>query len=238
MRQSEPWHNNKKPWSLLECKDTLGSSKPPMLKKGGEGMCRTCSVCGKTEKDTRIIKKGDTYYCRKHYLQLYRHGKILTRTIYDENTCVIQNGIAYIKMFSVKGKEVGTIKVDAEDLDKVKPYKWHAKKSNHTMYATTHIGNKKIFMHCLLMGKRDKKVIDHINGDGLDNRKSNLSFVSHGSNIRNQTPHKKSVGVRKTPSGRFRAVIMSNHKSIHLGTYDTYEEAQRVRNEAEKELRA
>lgn len=57
MRQSEPWHNNKKPWSLLECKDILGSSKPPMLKKGGEGMCRTCSVCGKTEKDTRIIKK-------------------------------------------------------------------------------------------------------------------------------------------------------------------------------------
>lgn len=201
-------------------------------------MCRTCSVCGKTEEDTRIIKKGDTCYCRKHYLQLYRHGKILTRTIYDENSYMIQNGIAYIKMFSVKGKEVGTIKVDAEDLDKVKSYKWHIKKSNHTSYAITHIGNKKILMHCLLMGQKDKKVLDHINGDGLDNRKSNLSFVSHGSNIRNQTPHKKSVGVKKVPSGRYQAVIMSNYKSIYLGTYDTYEEAQRVRNEAEKELRA
>ena len=167
-----------------------------MLKrKGDDSMCRICSVCGKTQEDTRIFKKGDTYYCRKHYLQLYRHGKILTRTIYDENPCEIQNGIAYIKMFSVKGKEVGTIKVDVEDLDKVKPYKWHIKKSNHTSYAMTHIGNKKILMHCLLMGQNDKKELDHINGDGLDNRKSNLSFVSH-------------------------------------------EEAQRVRNEAEKELRA
>lgn len=201
-------------------------------------MCRTCSVCGKTEQDTRIIKKGDTYFCRKHYLQLYRHGKISTRTIYDENTYMIQNGIAYIKMFSVKGKEVGTIKVDAEDLEKVKSYKWHIKKSNHTSYAMTHIGNTKILMHCLLLGKKDKKVIDHINGDGLDNRKSNLSFVNHASNIRNQTPHKKGVGVKQMPSGRFRAVIMSNYKSIYLGTYDTYEEAQRVRNEAEKELRA
>lgn len=31
---------------------------------------------------------------------------------------------------------------------------------------------------------------------------------------------------------------MLNYKSIYLGTYDTHEDAQRVRNEAEKELRA
>lgn len=196
---------------------------------------KCCSVCGKTEKETRIIKRNEIYYCRKHYLQLYRHGKILTRTIYDENPCEILNGVAHIKLFSVNGKEVGELLVDEADAKEVLKYKWHVKRSRNTQYAMTHIGNKKVFIHTLITGE---KGIDHVNGNGLDNRRCNLELVTHASNIRNQTPHKRSVGVKKVPSGKYQACIGHDYRTIYLGTFATKEEAQRVRNRKEQELRA
>ena len=43
-----------------------------------------CEFCGKSEEDTRIIKSKFGTLCRKHYLQMYKHGEI-KRTIYDNN---------------------------------------------------------------------------------------------------------------------------------------------------------
>lgn len=72
--------------------------------------------------------------------------------------------------------------VDEEDLEKVSKYKWgQNKQSNkHTTYAISHTNGKKVHLHRLIMGlgdyQDDKRIIDHKDGNGLNNKKENLTI--------------------------------------------------------------
>lgn len=82
--------------------------------------------------------------------------------------------------------------------------------------------------------------IDHINGDGCDNRIVNLRDVSNADNHRNlrlmKTNNSGVCGVRHTPYGTFSATIWENSKIIHLGSFKTKEEAIAARKAAERQL--
>jgi hypothetical protein len=72
--------------------------------------------------------------------------------------------------------------------------------------------------------------IDHINGDGLDNRRCNLRICSHIQNMANRKKDKDSLsghkGVDWYPKyEKWRARITHNHTPVHLGYFDTKEEA-------------
>lgn len=69
--------------------------------------------------------------------------------------------------------------------------------------------------------------MDHINRNGLDNRKSNLRIVDHMTNMANN----KHTGVKKVKSGRFQASCTRNYKTIYIGTFDTFDEAVAARAE-------
>ncbi len=105
--------------------------------------------------------------------------------------------------------------------------------NNGVNYACIRLGAddnyKRIMLHRFIMGAVDGEIIDHINKDTLDNRRENLRFCTHAENMRNSKKRKHSKqkykGVEKMPSGRFRARIVLNKKHIHIGTYDTPEEA-------------
>ena len=81
-------------------------------------------------------------------------------------------------------------------------------------------------------------VIDHINENKQDNRIKNLRSCTHGENIAYaRTPRRKNglpTGVSKAPSGRYQSRIGSGKNFVHLGTFDTAEEAEKVRAEAMK----
>lgn len=73
------------------------------------------------------------------------------------------------------------------------------------------------------------RLIDHINRNGLDNRIDNLRLADHTQNhinckiyINNKTGFK---GVCLDRRGKYRATIKNNKKQIHIGTFDTPEEA-------------
>lgn len=98
-------------------------------------------------------------------------------------------------------------------------------------YAVLHI---QIPLHHLVFGIdniEEGKVIDHINGNNLDNRKSNLRMCTQGQNNKNRKPVRENQykGVYKIPSGRYQAKISNKsdniRKQICIGTYDTPEEA-------------
>lgn len=97
-------------------------------------------------------------------------------------------------------------------------------------------------MHRLVMNcrKYDGQIIDHINQDKLDNRKSNLRPVTHLQNRQNVlTVQGKIVGiyrVAKAVPGQirgvdagFRATACVNQRQITLGVFPTFEEALKAR---------
>src|SRR4030042_2949877 len=78
--------------------------------------------------------------------------------------------------------------VDDADYDRVNAYKWHV---NHTgngtrFYASRSIwkeGNRRIYMHRFITSCPDGQEVNHINGNTLDNRRSNLEIVDKKTNL-------------------------------------------------------
>lgn len=198
-----------------------------------------CCICGK---DMMGHSKVDgNPYCRKHYMQMYHHGHILERTIYDSNNYIEKDNYYIIESFDKYGNKNGDILIDKDDLNKVKPYKWHIRKSTGKLYAIATLptgsrcGNKKIHLHKLIIASNS--IIDHINGNGLDNRKCNLRVVTPQQNTFNMKK-KKFIGVKKMPYKKvsYQAYIMKDYRHIYIGTYNTFEEAALARLIKEKEL--
>ena len=82
--------------------------------------------------------------------------------------------------------------------------------------------------------------LDHINGNSLDDRIENLRAATIQQNAQNHKKRAKDsdlpMGVRLTSSGRFQARISLNKKQIHLGAYDTPQEAAAIYVAKRKEL--
>ena len=137
--------------------------------------------------------------------------------------------------------------VDDEDYDLVKDYKWRAKESSHTrcFYAIATIPIKDrplIQMHRLILGLTDPNIqVDHINGDGLDNRRYNLRACTASENrcnrgkSKNNTSGYKGVCFHKA-SKRWRAKIRLKNKFTYLGDFHTPEEAYAAYCKAALEL--
>ena len=119
--------------------------------------------------------------------------------------------------------------------------KIHVKKFNGIEYAyinkkykgktTTYLLHR-LLMETFLKRKLDKlEKIDHINGNTLDNRIKNLRLCSHKENMRNRKTS-GFKGVSKTLSGKYRARITVDRKEIHLGSFNTKEDAAKAYNDA------
>jgi len=147
--------------------------------------------------------------------------------------------------------------VDDEDFEYLSQWKWNVSlsKKGNTGYAvrSQRYGRIKISicMHRLIMGLEngDKRQVDHIDHDGLNNQKQNLRACTAQENQRNTTSRKNSsskyLGVRlqkrklkKTNSEResIQARIRIHGKLIHLGCFNTEEAAALAYNEKALEL--
>lgn len=123
--------------------------------------------------------------------------------------------------------------VDDEDFERISSMSWHLLKSNGgNRYAINSNGKTHILMHRLIVNAVDGEFVDHINHDGLDNRKANLRRCSKNENARNRKFQKHSSffkGVTYASDSkrrkRWRAQIVVNTKHLTLGYYLTQEEA-------------
>lgn len=167
-------------------------------------------------------------------MQKYRHGTIF-KTIYEPNDIVNRGNHSEIILRDNNGNITGYAKIDNDDIDKITQYKWHIRNSLHTQYAIAYIdANRKIFLHRLILGYDGDLDIDHINHNGLDNRKCNLRIIDHSLNIINQ--YDNSNGIKLVPSGNYQATIMVDGKSIYLGTFSSFQEAKEARINYETNL--
>lgn len=171
-------------------------------------------------------------YCKKHYLQMYRYGEILYKTRFDKNKIIIHDNYAEIVLLNKDGEECGRALIDLEDVDKVKDIKWYLSHG----YAKN--SNSNLLIHRLVMDCPDDKVVDHINHNTLDNRKSNLRICTKYENSKNAQLSKNNTsgttGVYWNKlKNKWQAGIKVNYKQIHLGYFDTKEEAVEARKQAE-----
>lgn len=85
--------------------------------------------------------------------------------------------------------------VDAEDVALVAAYQWQAKPNRGNWYARTTINvdgrRVSVGMHRLLIQPRRGYVPDHIDGDGLNNRRSNLREATYSQNRKNRRPKRE-----------------------------------------------
>jgi len=127
--------------------------------------------------------------------------------------------------------------VDDEDYAELMKYKWYAhKRPNGCWYAVRKVprkggGQKMIYMHRALMAGDSPLEVDHINGDGLDNRRANLRLTTTSGNQRNQKMHRagRLVGSRHKGAAYktkpWQAEIRDGQRVRHLGMFATEQEA-------------
>lgn len=106
--------------------------------------------------------------------------------------------------------------VDADDFDWASQYAWHHKPSSLTGYAraSVSIQSKPVhyYLHRLVLRARPHENVDHINRNGLDNRKQNLRFCNLSQNMCNRTSTNKTGYRGVYPiEGKFRAVVQFKH---------------------------
>jgi hypothetical protein len=154
-----------------------------------------------------------------------------------------------VKEFLIESKTHGTHKalIDAEDWEKAQRYTWSLRKGCNTFYAKTQLRHPKGgYILCKRDGKRKRVTtlqlhrliigdvplgmqIDHINGNGLDNRRSNLRVTTPQENSHNSV-HKSKTGFKgvwyNPKTGKYRSRLTVGGRRILLHEWlSTAEEA-------------
>lgn len=117
--------------------------------------------------------------------------------------------------------------IDEADEFIVSKNKWYAHKTGTKIYIRGYKkGDRKsglVYLHHVIKKPKKDLEIDHINGDGTDNRSENLRFVNRTENNANRMGVKGCYYEQKT--GKWRATVCKNNIKYRLGRYTTEAEA-------------
>lgn len=157
----------------------------------------------------------------------------------------VPDGAVRIPLFNRFGAPMHFALVDAADADALIPYRWVAAlRGRHgagQVYALrwVRVAGKsptRIYMHREVLGLGTRTLdneTDHINGDGLDNRRCNLRVVTHAQNMQNRPRHRGSASQYRgvwldKRQMVWRAEVNLNGKRYRLGSFRSEDEAGAV----------
>lgn len=130
-------------------------------------------------------------------------------------------------------------KIDVKDYNTLLEYRWKliTRKDGRIEGVTGRKNGKGslVLLHRLLLNPNKNQIVDHVNGNVLDNRRINLRITDYNGNNKNVRIRKDNTsgyrGVHYS-GGKYIARIQYNKKRINLGKFDTAKEAGIAYNEA------
>lgn len=194
-----------------------------------------CEVCGKKgfPKDVMWFGKANMMLCTKHRGQFARLGHFLDRTKRDLNEIIMHEDYAEIIFRSADQKEIiGTTLIDLDDVNKCSQYKWMiTEPQGNTQYVKAIINNQNTCLHRFVLGYTGEQFVDHINRNGLDNRKSNLRIVSPSENSVNSKTRSATNEKNIYKKGNnYQVQIIRDYKHVYNATFKSLEEAVHARD--------
>jgi hypothetical protein len=179
-------------------------------------------------------------YCSRHARQIAVHGQI-TNTLpsyKDPNAITSLGDLATIQLLKKDGQVAGLAVIDADAVNLARPYKWHLKNNG---YVQSKGKSGTFYLHRLITGASPLQVVDHVDGNPMNNCRSNLRVCTQSDNLANRGANKPSKtgekGVFPYKGGpRFAAQITRNRKVFSLGVFNTVAEAKAAYDAKAKEL--
>lgn len=130
--------------------------------------------------------------------------------------------------------------IDDVDFDTVSQYKWSFDPKGYAFRNSPRPNRKVIYLHRFLLQPKQKEYCDHINGDKLDNRRSNLRICTNAQNTRN-----RKIGINNTTGFKgiswnkrdkmWYASLVKDGKKIYLGCSKSKKQAAEYYNEGAEE---
>lgn len=190
-----------------------------------------CEICGR--ESNKKIRYGGYILCSKHMHQLQKYGEFkdnTERTQSDLNEFKIVDNMVVFDLYDTHQYKKGEFIIDLDDLELVRYHRWRAS-YGHIVSGSIH---NTIILSRLIMNCTDPNmVVDHINGNGFDNRKQNLRICTQQQNVLNKSFVSNNttgfIGIypekRKDRKANFVAEIRINNIKFNLGSYILLEEA-------------
>lgn len=195
------------------------------------------SVCKIETCDKKVQANG---LCQTHNYRLKKFGDPLHRTLADKNEIVVVGDVAIMSLYDENSIKIAETTFNKKHIGKVSKIKWCLKDLHQEpRYVIGYHNGKFLRLNRYLLDVTDKSiVVDHIDGDTLNNTDDNLRKISHQKNSFNTKLYNNNSSGHNGVSwskkiNKWRAYIMIDGKQISLGVFDKLEDAVESRKEAE-----
>lgn len=228
---------------MSSCKDMSGLrfgrltviSRAENSRRGDARWNCVCDCGNKTVVDGRRLRNGGTKSCGCLWKEKIVEGSI--RYNKKENEYREVGSVVYVKLANSDKEMI----VDADMWKNwARQYRWRLGRDGYA-YTTTRQEGYIIFHIRAFPNCPSGMLRDHIDGNRLNNTRSNIRFVTPSQNMYNRkTSDKNKCGQNGVyfhkETGRWAAEIATEHKKVHLGLFSDKNEAIKTRKLAEKEL--
>lgn len=149
--------------------------------------------------------------------------------VFDRREVELRPDHALIPLHGQKGVFYGYAQIDLADLDDAQGIAWTLDPRGYVAGRPPGFKTSTTLHRWIIFGAARRGAVDHVSGDKLNNRRSNLRIATPTQNARNTRLARNNTsgfkGVSETAEGRWRARITVDWIEIRLGNFDTREQA-------------